>query len=57
MLTELGYQVETHTISKQPRKTKYPANSPHFLFFIFYFFLLKKMQYGKKTSYAWQDQT
>jgi hypothetical protein len=52
MLTELGYQVETHTISKQPRKTKYPANSPHFLFF-----LLKKMQYGKKTSYAWQDQT
>jgi hypothetical protein len=55
MLTKLEYQVETHAISKQPRKTKYPTNSPHFLFFIF--FLLKKMQYGKKTSYAWQDQT
>jgi hypothetical protein len=52
MLTELGYQVKTHTVSKQPRKTKYPANFPIFYFFIFYFLfflLLKKMQYGKKT--------
>jgi hypothetical protein len=46
MLTELGYQVETHTISKQPRKTKYPANSPHFLLFIFY--LLKKYNMERK---------
>jgi hypothetical protein len=52
MLTELGYQVKTHTISKQPRKTKYPASSPQF-----YFLFIKKMQYGMKTAYAWQDQT
>jgi hypothetical protein len=33
---------------------KYPANSPQYFF---YLFIKKQMQYGKKTSYAWQDQT
>jgi hypothetical protein len=39
-------------LSAMPReKKKNPANSPYF-----FFFLLKKIQYGK-TSYAWHDQT
>jgi hypothetical protein len=40
-------------LSDKPREKKYLANSPKFLF---YFIIIKKMQYGK-TSYARQDQT
>jgi hypothetical protein len=33
MLTELRYQVKIHTLSDKLREKKYPANSPHFVFF------------------------
>jgi hypothetical protein len=39
-------------LSDMPREKKNPANSPQK-----YFYFIKKMQYGKKTSYARQDQT
>jgi len=41
MHKELRYQVKTHAVSDMPRKRKNPAIFPHFLFFIFIFFIKK----------------
>jgi hypothetical protein len=47
MLTELRYQVKTHTISKKPREKNILQILPIFFFFFFFFIKTKKM-----TSYA-----